>query len=183
MVNMQEILVANGASALLFAILLICRHMTRRNRRLRDRVFSIIIYLAILGTFLETFTFVLDGQEGAFLRILNFFCNSLEYACTASAGVLWVFYVDLNLYRDVKRLNRAHLPILISWALMFALLLGNIFGGFLFTIDADNVYHRQPIGYIFYVHLISCYIVSIVLYLRFRANHGKAQFFPICMFI
>ena len=181
--NMQEILVANGASALLLSILLICRHMTRRNRRVADRLFTHIIHLAILGTILETSTFLMDGEGGEFLRVFNFFCNSLEYACTASAGVLWVFYVDLNLYRDVKRLNRAHLPILISWALMFALLLGNIFGGFLFTIDADNVYHRQPIGYIFYVHLISCYIVSIVLYLRFRTNHGKAQFFPIWMFM
>ena len=181
--NMQEILVANGASAMLLAILLICRHKTRRNRRVTDKIFSFIIYLAVVGTFLETMTFVMDGHGGAFLRVLNFFCNSVEYACTTSAATLWVFYVDMNLYRNTKRLNKIYVPVIISWSLMMVLLIGNIFGGYAFTVDGANVYHRQPFGYIFYVHLLGCYIVSIIIYLRFRANHGKAQFFPIWMFM
>jgi diguanylate cyclase (GGDEF)-like protein len=66
---------------------------------------------------------------------------------------------------------------------MIALLLGNLFGSFLFALDEHNVYSRQPLGYIFYVHLIGAYIASIILYYRFRRTHGKAQFFPIWMFI
>ena len=181
--NMQEILVANGASALLLTILLICRYKTRRNRLVTDRLFSLIIHLAVVGTILETLTFSIDGKEGAFLRVLNVFFNSVEYACTTSAATLWVFYADLNLYRDTKRLNKVYLPVIISWSLMMILLVGNIFGGYAFTVDEANVYHRQPFGYIFYVHLLGCYVVSIITYLRFRADHGKAQFFPIWMFM
>jgi len=181
--NLGEILVANGASILLLVILLICRYMSGRNRRIADKVFSGIIFCAILGTFLETVTFLMDGKGGAFLRALNFAGNSLLYACSVTAAMFWVWYVDLTLYRDVKRLRRAHLPILISWGIMIALLLANLFGSFLFAIDEHNVYSRQPMGYIFYVHLIGAYIASIILYYRFRRTHGKAQFFPIWMFI
>ena len=181
--NYGEILVANGTSILLLVILLICRYMSGRNRRIADRVFSAIVFCAILGTILETVTFLMDGNGGKFLRALNFAGNTLLYGCSVSAATLWVWYVDLTLYRDVRRLRRAHLPILLSWALMILLLVANLFGSFLFSIDADNVYARQPLGYIFYVHLIGAYVISIILYYRFRRSHGKAQFFPIWMFI
>jgi len=181
--NLGEILVANGASILLLVILLICRYMSGRNRRIADRVFSAIIFCAILGTFLETVTFLMDGNGGTFLRALNFAGNTLLYGCSVTAATLWVWYVDLTLYRDVKRLKRAHLPIFISWALMIVLLVANLFGSFLFSIDADNVYARQPVGYVFYVHLIGAYVISVILYYRFRRSHGKTQFFPIWMFI
>jgi len=181
--NLGEILVANGASILLLIILLICRYMSGRNRRIADKVFSGIIFCAILGTFLETVTFLMDGKGGAFLRALNFAGNTILYGCSVTAAMFWVWYVDLTLYRDVKRLKRAHLPILISWAIMIALLLANIFGSFLFVLDEHNVYARRPLGYIFYVHLLGAYITSIILYYRFRRSHGKAQFFPIWMFI
>ena len=152
--NLGEILVANGTSILLLVILLICRYMSGRNRRIADKVFSAIIFCAILGTFLETVTFLMDGKGGAFLRAVNFAGNTLLYACSVTAAMFWVWYVDLTLYRDVSRLKRAHLPIFISWVLMILLLISNLFGSFLFSIDADNVYSRRPIGYIFYVHLI-----------------------------
>lgn len=181
--NLGEILVANGASILLLVILLICRYMSGRTRRIADRVFSAIILCVISGTFLETVTFLMDGKGGALLRAVNFAGNTLLYACSVTAAMFWVWYVDLTLYRDVKRLKRAHLPIFISWVLMILLLVANLFGSFLFTIDADNIYARQPIGYIFYVHIVGAYVTSIILYFRFRRSHGKAQFFPIWMFI
>lgn len=181
--NLGEILVANGASILLLIVLLVCRYMSGRNRRIADRVFSAIIFCAILGTFLETVTFLMDGKGGTLLRALNFAGNTLLYGCSVTAATLWVWYVDLTLYRDVRRLKRTHLPILISWSLMVLLLIANIFGSFLFSVDADNVYARQPFGYIFYLHIIGAYVASIILFCRFRRLHGKTQFFPIWMFI
>ena len=180
--NLGEILVANGASLLLLIILLICRHMTRRNRRTGDRVLTAIICIGIAGTFLEPFTFLIDGKSGLFIRIVSFFTNSVEYACSATAALLWVWYVDLSLYRDEKRLKR-YLPLSVFWSVLILMLLGNLFGEFLFSIGADNVYARQPLGYIFYVFFITAYVASIIIYYRFRAVHGEAQFFPIWMFI
>ena len=63
------------------------------------------------------------------------------------------------------------------------LLIANAFGGFLFNVDEHNVYARQSFGYIFYVFLVASYATSVVVYYRFRATHGKAQFFPIWMFM
>lgn len=181
--NLGEILVANGASFLLLIILVICRHMTRRNRRAVDHVFSCIIVIGFVGTFCETFTFLVDGRGNEFVRIINILANTLEYCCTATASVLWVWYVDLNLYRDEKRLKKTYLPMEIIWAVLIILLIGNLFGGYLFSVDANNVYTRQPLGYIFYVFLVGSYLTSIVMYYRFRSLHGRTLFFPIWMFL
>ena len=181
--NLGEILVANGTGMFLLIMLIICRHMTKRIRRPVDRIFSAIILIGILGTILEPFTFMIDGRPGGFFRCASIFANSLEFACVATVSVLWVWYVDLNMNHDVKRLTTKFVPMIVIWAILMLLLIGNIFGGFLFSVDDNNVYSRQPLGYIFYVFLVISYSTSVFLYYKFRAIHGKAQFFPIWMFL
>ena len=180
---LEEILVANGASILLLVLLLISRRMTRRYRRTRDRLFTALIWIGIVASFLETFTFLVDGKGGAVLRLVNILGNTLLYACTATVSVIWAWYVDLNLNHDHKRLRRVFSPLLITWGILILLLIGNISGGFFFTVTPDNVYERRPLGYVFYLFLLVSLIISIVLYYRFRAAHGEARFFPIWMFL
>lgn len=181
--NIQEIIVANVASFVLLIVLLMCRFMARRNRLMADRVFTCLLFIVIVGSFLELYTFLIDGQPGSLARVLVIFCNSLEYACNTAASVLWVWYVDLNLYQDEKRLKKVFLPLASIWAVLACLLIGNVFGQFLFSVDENNVYSREPFGYIFYVFLLGCYILSIVLYCRYRAKHRNPRFFPIWMFL
>ncbi len=181
--NIGEILVANGAGLFLLVIMFLCRNMAKRTPRTVDRIFTVMIIIGIAGTILEPLTFMLDGRGGAFLRAVNIFANSLEFALTATVSVFWVWYVALSLNYDVKKLKSVFLPMLAIWALLIILLIGNVFGSFLFSVDENNVYARQPLGYIFYVFLIGSYLTSLVLYYRFRAAHGKALFFPIWMFL
>ena len=181
--NLGEILVANGTSLFLLIILIICRHMTSQTRRPVDKIFSAIILIGVMGTILEPFTFLIDGKGGGFFWFVSILSNTVEYASTATVAVLWVWYVDLNLNHDVKRLKTKFAPMLIIWAILMLLLLGNIFGGFVFSIDENNVYSRQPLGYAFYIFLLISYLTSIYLYCKFRALHGRTQFFPIWMFL
>ena len=181
--NIQEIIVANGASLLLLIVLLICRRIAGRTRNGGERVFSWLICLVILGACLELLTFLIDGKPGGSMRVLVFLSNSLEYAVNAAASMVWVWYVDLTLYRDEKRLNKVHLPFAIGWLVLVGLLIANVFGQFLFSVDAANVYARELLGYLFYVYFFGCYIASIGVYYRFRAQRINVRFFPIWMFL
>ena len=181
--SIQEILVANGISLVLLFILIICRHMTRRTRRTAEHVFTALIIINIVCSIAEPFSFLVDGVDVGVLWILNFAANTVLYGCTATVSVLWVWYVALSLSHDRKRPLRVVVPMMAIWGLLISALVGNIFGGYFFSIDANNVYHREPLGYIFYAFLFSSYIISLILYYRFRIIHGKAQFFPIWMFL
>ncbi len=179
----QEIVVANVASMLLLSFLLISLYRARRNRQLSERMFIVVVLVGIAGGFFETLCFLLDGKEGAALRALNLLFNTLEYTCTASISALWVWYVDLSLNRDVRRLRTTLLPYGIVSAALIVLLIANLFGGFLFVVDEHNVYSRQPLAMLYWGYLMLTFLVSIGLYYRFRAVHGEAQFFPIWMFL
>ena len=181
--NWGEILVANGTGLFMLVILIICRHMTKLTRRPVDKIFSIIILIGIGGTILEPVTFMLNGIEGSFFRAISIFANTLEFFFTATVSVLWVWYVDLYLNKDIERLKTRFVPMLVVWALLTILLIANVFGGFLFSFDEHNVYSREPLGYIFFAFLSISYLISIALYYRFISVHGRAQFFPIWMFL
>lgn len=181
--NLCEILVANGTSLFLFFVLVICRHKTKLNRRPVDRIFSVLILIGIIGTVLETTTFLVDGRPGAFFRAVCVAANTLEYFCAATIAVIWVWYVDLNLNHDMGRLKTKFVPMIVIWAVLVILLAGNIFGRFLFSFDENNVYSREPLGYLFFGFLGVSYITSIALYYKFRARHGREQFFPVWMFL
>lgn len=180
---LEEILVANGAGIVLLVVVMISRYMTKRRRRVSDVLFAILAYIGITCCALEAFGFVIDGKEGLFLKILNYADNTILYGCTATVSVFWVWYVDYKMNHDVKRLRTTYLPMVIIWTILICSLIVNLFTGILFTIGEDNVYTRQPIGYVFYVFLMSSFVISIIQYLKFRKVHGKTTFFPIWMFL
>ena len=179
----EEIIVANGAAIVLLLILLYCQYMARRYSRTEDKVFSIFVYIGLACAIFELTSFLVDGQSGTFLRLFNITVNTLLYAGTATVSVFWVWYVELNLNKDVKKLKGLFFPLFIFWALLIGGLIGNIWGHYFFTVTPENVYEREPLGYIFYGYLAIAFIISIVEYVRFRINHGEAQFFPIWMFL
>ena len=180
---LEEILVANGTGILLLIILLISRFMTRRTNRLEDRIFDAFVFIGMAAAFLEALSFVVDGHNEPVLRVINIIANTLLYACTATVSVIWVLYVDLHLNRNIKRFKTLYLPLIIIWGLLVTGLIGNLFFGYFFSVDANNVYSRELPGYIFYVYLVSSFIITIILAIRYHLKHGQSQFFPIWMFL
>lgn len=180
--NIPEIIIVNGMGLVLMILLQISRHMTRRNRRLDDHLLTVLVATAATAMVLETTSFLVDGLPGFGWRLVNILSNTGLYAMTIIVSTTWMFYVDMHLYRDRKRLPR-YQPLLIGGTVLVAGLLVNPFFPFYFQIDANNEYHRMPIGYLFYVYLTVCFILTIVVAKRHRKEFRRAQFFPIPMFL
>ena len=179
----EEILVANGTAILLLLILFISRYMTRRNLRNEEKIFNVFIFIGMACSVLESLSFLVDGKPGTFLRIFNIVDNSLLYACTATVSLIWIWFVDLSLHHDPKRIKTLYAPMTVIWACLVLSLIFNAFFGFYFKVDANNVYSRELLGYIFYVFLVGSFVLSIIVFIKFRITHGGVQFFPIWMFL
>ncbi|MBR4528944.1 MAG: GGDEF domain-containing protein [Lachnospiraceae bacterium] len=181
--NIQAITVSNGLASALLVILLFSRYVTRQNRRLEDHLFSAMIILGILGGCVETRSFIIDGRPGVAAHFANILENSYLYASTLAISTLWVLYVDMRLYRSRVRLLSKYRILLIASAVMTVLLVINIFAGFFFTVDANNIYRRMPISYIFYLYLFIAMCVSVATLRKYCAEYGSVTFFPIWMFL
>ena len=180
---LEEIIVADSVAIILCIILLISRIMTRRYTKAEDRVFTGLLIIGIVCPFLEALSFIVDGKGGPGLRIINIIANSALYASTASVSILWIWYVDIHLNRDVKKLKPLYFPMFIIFLALVISLIPNAFLGFHFSVDANNVYSRALPGYLFYAFLMSSFVISVIVYIRFLMKHGNATFFPIWMFL
>ena len=180
---LEEILVANIASVVILIILLISRKMAKRKPRLEDKLFTTLIFIGIFAAIFETLSFVIDGMKGPGLRELNIVANSLLYACTTTVSVVWVIYVDVHLSRNTKKFKIFYWPFCIVWVILIFGLVFNGFFEFFFVVDANNVYAREALGYIFFAFPFLSFFFTIFYSIRFRIKHGEAQFFPIWMFL
>ncbi|MCR5676179.1 MAG: GGDEF domain-containing protein [Lachnospiraceae bacterium] len=181
--NIQAIMVSNGFGSALLLVLLFSRYRTRRQRRLDDQLFSAMIVLGILGGIVETRSFMIDGRPGGLNRIGNILENSYLYASTLAIATLWVLYVDVRLYRSRERILKKYKFLIATSLLMTALLIVNIFAGFFFTVDENNIYHRMPISYVFYLYLFAAMCISVRTLYVYCTEYGGVSFFPIWMFL
>ena len=181
--NIQAIVVSDGFCSALLTILMISRYMTRRNRRVDDHIFAAISLLAIFGGIIEIISFAVDGQPGIISHAVNVLSNTYLYAANLAIATLWVLYVDVRLYRSKEQIWVKYKYLIIASGVMAALLVINIFAGFFFRVDQENIYHRMPVSYVFYVYLAIAIFVSVFTLKKYREEYGDVQFFPIWMFL
>ena len=179
----QEIVIANCTAIALLVILLVSRYLVRRNTKTEDRFFYALCSIGLAAAVMELIAFLIDGHSGGFVKFANIFVNALIYGCTTTISILWLWYVDFNLNHDTKRIRTVFLPFVIVYGILMVMLIVNVFTGFLYVINASNVYERRPLGYNYYAYLFICFIATFVIYIRDKIKHGDTKFFPIFMFL
>ena len=181
--NLQQVVIADCTGIILMLVLLVSRYFIRRKGNLEDKFFITLVFIALAASLLELTAFLVDGRPGVLFKVLNVASNAFLYGCTTTISLVWLWYVDSNLSRDSKRIKTVFLPYVVVWAALMIALIFNIPFGFFYKIDANNVYSREPIGYIYYGYLGACIITTIAIYAHCRIKHGEMMFFPIWMFL
>ncbi len=184
MIDLKEILVANGVSMLLMWFLLSCRRQNRETLHAEDKMFDAMCLVNLLGALFETIAFLVDGKGFAGGVALNFVANTLCFLGTVSIGLLWCFYVDLRIYRNYNRTRRYARIVTIPWLVEVTALAYNCFGTeFVFSISAENVYARGQGAIIGYISLMIYFAYSVYLVIHSRKQGINLHFFPIQYFV
>ena len=160
--NIPEILVANGTGAVLVSFLLLLRVRGESKNSVGTELFCRILVVTLLAQATETISFLLDGVPGAASRFWLYLTNTVCTGATVCVGYAWCLYVDFRVYRSTGRLRRRHLLLGAPLLALLVLLVANLFGtGWIFSISADNVYHRGPLNILLYLLLFSYYAESV----------------------
>lgn len=184
MIDLKEILVANGITVLVMGFLLSCRRRNRESTEPQDRLYDGMCRVNLLGALLETVSFLVDGKVIFAGRAINFITNSLSFLGTVSIGLLWCLYVDLRCRGNYEQVRRSIRFVIIPWAIEVVAILATLAGtGFLFTVSPENVYQRGPGSAIGYVSLILYFAYSIYLVARSHRQGIDLRFFPIQYFV
>lgn len=181
--NLQSIIVTNGVGCVILVILMICSHMVRLRRQGSDKLFTLMIVLTASACIVEPLTFFIDGRDFMFSRILSILCNSYLYVMNVIVSYLWLVYVDLKMFQNNRRIRTHYVKYAIPGFIALLLVLLNLRYDFLFYIDDDNCYKRQPLGYAFIAVTVLYLIASLVVRRIYYRKSGRNRFFPIYMFI
>ena len=181
--NLQAILVANLTGFFLLLFLFISRLMTRTKRQAEEPTFEAMVFLAGIACLIEPLTFFVDGKPGVANHLINLLGNTYLYFANCLGSLFWCMYVDKCLYHSRERIRKIYYKMSVVVMIVIISLIINIWKGFYFIVDSENVYHRQPLANAFYIYVLSLSVFSIVVTYIHRYRYGKTAFFPIFMFL
>ena len=182
--NIPEILVANGTGAVLVCFLLLLRVRSEGKNSVGTALFLRMLVVTLLAQVTETISFLLDGVPGAASRFWLYLTNTVCTGATVCVGFAWCLYVDFRVYRSIGHLRRRHLLLVAPLLVVLLLLVANLFGtGWIFSISADNAYHRGPLNILLYLLLFSYYAESVWQVYKAKRDGVTVEFFPVYYFV
>lgn len=181
--NSQSIVVTNCIGVAMLIVLLISSHLVRQRRELSDKIFSLMIIVTASACIFEMLTFICDGKDFTGVRFINIVGSSWLFIANALISVLWCMYVDLRLDRSVRHIRTYYPKIAIPAFIAIIAVIANIWGEFIFRLDENNVYHREPVSYLYYISALGYFIFSVIKRNRYYKNYGRTKFLPVWIFL
>jgi diguanylate cyclase (GGDEF)-like protein len=156
MQNALYVIISAVGIILLSIVLMSQRQFTTASAA--QRRFNNLIYAMIIMLIVDAACWLIDGTQFRFARQLNFSFETLYYALHVMLPYFWALYVEGALSTDLKAARRRIAIATVPVVVFVLLLIPNLKFGFVFTIDAQNVYHRA-IGVYFYAFLSYAYLI------------------------
>ena len=181
--NLQSIVITNSIGIILMLLVLYSSNVVRKSRDMESWLLTAMLILLGSGCLMEMTAFLVDGHASSVCRIISWISNMCVYFINPTFAMLWLLFTDYHLHRKIRRLTTVYRPHLILLAVCWLVILGNIFGEYLFTISDGNVYSRQPAAYVFFSVSVLFVINSAVEVYRYRRCHSVEIFFPAWIFL
>ena len=141
-------------------------HLSHSTKHFRCFILSVMLVAVC-----ETLGWLLAVPNHEALRPYHYLSNALFFTINTLPASLGLYYLDYIIYRSNKRNNKKYFFYLAPVYLNIGFVILNIFfDGFLFSIDADNIYHR---GIAAYIENAFAYLISAIAILLFFRNKQK----------
>ena len=184
MINIPEILVANGTGAFLVLFLLLYRIRISQTNQFDEKAYNFMLIVTFIATINETLSFIIDARPGFIFHILQYISNTISSASSGIIGYCWCLFVEYHIHRNFERIKKKSrilaIPLIIATILIIINLLGT---GIIFDISKENVYTRGPMNFILYIFVFVYYIESIYTVHKAKYDSILVEFFPIYYFI
>lgn len=184
MINIPEILVANGTGAFLVLFLLLYRIRIAQTNQFDEKAYNFMLIVTFIATINETLSFIIDARPCFIFHILQYISNTISSANSGIIGYCWCLFVEYHIHRNFERIKKKSrilaIPLIIATILIIINLLGT---GIIFDISKENVYTRGPMNFILYIFVFVYYIESIYTVHKAKYDSILVEFFPIYYFI
>lgn len=130
MINIPEILVANGTGAFLVLFLLLYRIRIAQTNQFDEKAYNFLLIVTFIATINETLSFIIDARPGFIFYILQYISNTICTNASVIVGYCWCLFVEYHIYRNTNRIKKKSqilaVPLIIATILIFINLLGRV---------------------------------------------------------
>ena len=184
MINIPEILVANGTGAILVLFLLLYRIRIAQTNQFDEKAYNFMLVITFIATINETLSFIIDARPGFIFQILQYISNTIASASSGIIGYSWCLFVEYHIHRNFKRIKKKSKILAIPLIIAMILLIINLCGtSIIFDISKQNKYTRGPVNFLLYIIVFIYYIESIYTVQKAKNDSILVEFFPIYYFI
>ena len=184
MINIPEILVANGTGAFLVLFLLLYRIRIAQTNQFDEKAYNLMLIVTFVATINETLSFIIEARPGFIFYILQYLTNTIASAISGIIGFCWCLFVEYHIHRNFERIKKKSRRLAIPLMMATILIIINLFGnGIIFDISKENIYTRGPMNFILYIIVFIYYIESIYTVQKAKNDSTLVEFFPIYYFI
>lgn len=168
---------------LLVAMLFSSRIRRTDEKHPEFKIFTTISILTMVACVIDFVSFYVDGNTMPGMKLVNILTNTYCFMANPIFVASWCLYEDLKLYHSMSRVKRIYTYAFIPAVLMAVIALINMFYPIIFTVDSQNVYHRLPFSYTYYIVDIGYVFFSIWIYRSYEKRYGKIRFFPLFLML
>ena len=180
-INLTAILIANGIALVLAAQLLFGNNWRRVKQDPEYRVLKGLIITIAAACISDPLVFWADGHPGAFFRFIVYAGNTFQYLVNMVIGVAWIYMVSRHLTGKIDKLQKIFVGVLSTIGVVT--LIVNFFVPVVFSVDANSVYQRHALYWLYTVLGGAFMVDGIVIYAVNRVRGGVFKYFPVIQFI
>ena len=180
-VDMLSIYVADFIGAILLFSIILTKGWIIPTRKQESKILLILILLTLIYCVFDPLSFYFDGKPNAVSYFGIFFVNTVLYLYSLGMELGFVFLVSFHLRRNITTAQKIVVAFMITAE--FLLLILNTIFPLVFSIDENNLYHREPCYIVFLLFGLALVVYSWIIYGVERLKNGSLRYFPVWQFM
>lgn len=179
--SLESNIIINSFSILLLSVILVHSYLNVEKNTLQNRLYILVVQLTMLLLIFDIFG-RFDGNPDTIFPVLNHLGNFLIFILSPVLPSIWIIYVYFQIYRNEKKALKLIYPLLGINLLHAAVVIISQFTGWLYTIDAANIYHRGPLYFLSSGFSAVLLLVTFGLLLKNKSRLDMKYFFSLTFF-
>lgn len=150
-------------------------------KKFNNKIFMSMIQLTIILLVLDIFS-RFDGNPDTIYTIFNHVGNFLIFLISPVLASLWLTYVHYQIFNQEKKTKKIITPLLSINLINALMVLLNLYFGWFYYIDKNNIYYRGPYFIVPAFITVAIILFASILILKYRNNIGKKVYLPLALF-
>lgn len=180
-INVPAIIIANIMGiVIIITSWVICKFTILKNNSKGKKALTLLCLITLLSSIIEPISFIADGQDGLIHTIILYLSNTWLFIADIVIIATWFYFVVGHM--NVKISKKHMMVLLVLYSLFFLVMIVNLFTPLFFSIDEENIYHREAFYWIFMAVIFLIILDGIIMYFYAKQRSAGLKYFPVLSF-